>query len=407
MLSKKQLVKLGKRLRDAEIPAAEDLQHLQDYRLSFNEAISSIFERLREMSCQVNEDSICTFRVKRLDSIIGKLRRLTGILQLDKMGDIAGCRCIMSSDDEVYRLVDLIKESMNVTRENVYMGENPKSTGYRSIHLYVLSEEGKAIEVQVRTVDHHDWGTFVEMVDHIYDIRVKEQIRNEDSAELYDDFEKLHRVLADLKYNLTHEQKRFIIDMTIKHDIIGALDVKFVSNTIHVRHSLYECAENTSAFLMALGKDNKPSVVGFSDYQEAEAEYYRMFEESGGTVNLVLITIPNATFKKIAVAYANYLLYSHKFTQYLYEIIMSELEQIAKDDESEAQRIYQYTQQVNDLTGRQIANEIMQLSEMEMVDDKTEVWFSDVDERLDQLVAMQSEIKQKIRICLNSSHLMC
>ncbi|MFI3240403.1 MAG: hypothetical protein R3Y22_07440 [Bacteroidales bacterium] len=396
MLSKKQLIKLGKRLRDADLPVAEDLQYLQDYRLSFNDAISTIFESLCEMSYNVNKDAICTFRIKRLDSIIGKLRRLTGILQLDKMGDIAGCRCIMSCDDEVYTLVDLIKNKLNVIRENVYMGENPKYTGYRSIHLYVLSEEGKTIEIQVRTVDHHDWGTFVEMVDHIYDIRVKEQIRNESSAELYDDFEKLHRVLADLKYNLSYEQKRFIIDMTIKHDIIGALDVKFVNNTIHVRQNLYNCTENTSAFLMALGKNNKPSVVGFSDYREAETEYYRMFEASGGTVNLVLITIPNATFKKIAVAYANYLLYSHKFTQYLYEIIISELEQIANDDQSEARRIYHYTQQVNDLTGRQIANEIMQLSDIELIDDRAAVWLSDVDERLDKLVAMQKEIKQKI-----------
>ena len=396
MLSKKQLIKLGKRLRDAETPNPEDLHFLQEYRLSFNEAISSVFERLCNLSSHINEDAICTFRVKRLDSIIGKLQRLTGILQLDKMGDIAGCRCIMKNDDEVYALADLIRAELNVVRENIYMGEQPKETGYRSIHLYVLSEEQKTIEVQVRTVDHHDWGTFVEMIDHIYDIRVKEQIRYEERGEMYDDFQKLHRVLADLKYHLTHEQKKFIIDTTIKYDIIGNLDAKFIDNTIHVRQNLYKYAENTSAFLMAIDKSNKPSVIGFSDYNKAEKEYYRMFEESGGTVNLVLITIPNATFNRIAVAYANYLLYSHKFTRYLYEMILSEFERIAQEDDAEANRLYYYIQQVNDLTGKQIANEIMQLSLLETVDNKTESWFTDIDERLDMLLNTRKEFIDKI-----------
>ena len=72
----KQLKKLGKRLRDAETPDAKDLEQLQQYRHSYKDVIAEIFSVISNCAKPICPDVISAFRIKRIDSIIGKLRRL-------------------------------------------------------------------------------------------------------------------------------------------------------------------------------------------------------------------------------------------------------------------------------------------------------------------------------------------
>lgn len=106
----KQLKKLGKRLRDAQVPAIADLDKLQQYRHSYKEVVSEIFSIVDKVAKEVNPNAICAFRIKRIDSIIGKLRRLKGNLELDSMADIAGCRFIGNKDSKKNRKTGKIGE---------------------------------------------------------------------------------------------------------------------------------------------------------------------------------------------------------------------------------------------------------------------------------------------------------
>lgn len=115
-------------------------------------------------------------RLKRLESIVGKLQRPNNT-GLYRMQDLAGCRVIVPSVDEVYTVVEKIKkkiidEGCIIKKTYNYLQTPPVHSGYRSFHLvvqYQSSNEynGMLIEIQVRTRLQHTWATAVEIIDCI------------------------------------------------------------------------------------------------------------------------------------------------------------------------------------------------------------------------------------------------
>jgi ppGpp synthetase/RelA/SpoT-type nucleotidyltranferase len=73
-------------------------------------------------------------RLKRTPSIINKLKRLKGKLQLTTMNDIAGCRVILSNKKKVYKLKKLLLQKTDFKLRKDYI-ETPRESGYRSLHL--------------------------------------------------------------------------------------------------------------------------------------------------------------------------------------------------------------------------------------------------------------------------------
>ena len=100
MSSKSQINKLGKRLRasirEGTPIEANDLSQLQDYRTSFKEDISPVFESVARIAKSIRRDSLISLRIKRIESILSKVRR-EPTMSLGNMGDIAGCRVICHS----------------------------------------------------------------------------------------------------------------------------------------------------------------------------------------------------------------------------------------------------------------------------------------------------------------------
>lgn len=99
-------------------------------------------------------------RLKRMPAILDKLGRFSQ-MDLSRMQDIAGCRAIVPSQDAVHRLVRRIRRrSWQIVEEYDYVSR-PKNTGYRAVHLIVLRDH-RLIEIQLRTVQQHDWAEAVE-----------------------------------------------------------------------------------------------------------------------------------------------------------------------------------------------------------------------------------------------------
>ena len=76
-----------------------------------------------------NHNTMVVQRIKRLDSIIGKLKRFPN-MNLSKMQDIGGCRVILSNVEQVYEAISDFKSkntSIIFKKENDYI-QNPKST---------------------------------------------------------------------------------------------------------------------------------------------------------------------------------------------------------------------------------------------------------------------------------------
>ncbi len=72
-MTKSQVNKLGKALRKkiqaGETPEIELLENLQQYRTSFKEDISAVFEKISDIAKNARKDSITSFRIKRIESI--------------------------------------------------------------------------------------------------------------------------------------------------------------------------------------------------------------------------------------------------------------------------------------------------------------------------------------------------
>jgi ppGpp synthetase/RelA/SpoT-type nucleotidyltranferase len=93
-----------------------------------------------------------------------------------RMWDIGGCRCILKDENSVYKLKSIIEndKSLEVIKEYDYIKE-PQVDGYKSVHLFVKHTcSDKVIEVQLRSLENHNWATLVEISDLLFDSKLKE-----------------------------------------------------------------------------------------------------------------------------------------------------------------------------------------------------------------------------------------
>lgn len=144
-------------------------------------------------------------RVKKFDSAIIKLRSRNYEVNRynieNHIHDMVGIRIVCSFLDDVYNIVNLIKNSsfISVHGEKDYI-KNPKDTGYSSYHLLVnvpvyLSsglEEVEA-EIQIRTMAMDFWASLDHKIQYKFKDKIPEEI-----------MEEMHRCSIDIN-NLDHK----------------------------------------------------------------------------------------------------------------------------------------------------------------------------------------------------------
>jgi ppGpp synthetase/RelA/SpoT-type nucleotidyltranferase len=102
--SKRQVEKLGKRLRDAAAPSPEDLALLEELLLVYDDALAEVATRRRSIGLEP------TTRLKTFSTTLEKLRR-PPYLSLATIQDLAGARIVMSMTlDEQDAVVAKIQE---------------------------------------------------------------------------------------------------------------------------------------------------------------------------------------------------------------------------------------------------------------------------------------------------------
>ena len=121
-----------------------------------------------------------TQRLKRMETIREKLLREPG--ELDRMQDLGGCRVVMPTIADAYRLRDYIVERRRIDRCTDYIDrctdyiESPRLSGYRAIHIVAPfgNTVCKPVEIQIRTLAMHEWATMVEETSGILGINYKQ-----------------------------------------------------------------------------------------------------------------------------------------------------------------------------------------------------------------------------------------
>ena len=149
----------------------ESYEILSNWRSSHAYPIQSMLGYFRKKAFEIDKDAVIAQRLKRTPSIIAKLQREQD-MKLDRMEDIAGCRIVVDTKNDVY---DVRKNIVSGSTRNILRRErdyiiNPKESGYRGIHLIYQYNGRKTaytkhtVELQIRSKVQHSWATAVEVV---------------------------------------------------------------------------------------------------------------------------------------------------------------------------------------------------------------------------------------------------
>ena len=147
---------------------------VSDFRAGFQYPLVKVNNGLRAFVRSEGGPIVVSQRLKRITTIIDKLDRHEH-MKLTRMQDIGGCRAILGSDTLVSGVLRRIRRNWDVRELYDYVSE-PKSTGYRAIHVVVMRDDHR-IEVQLRTGRQHAWAATVERLSGLEELtRLKDGV---------------------------------------------------------------------------------------------------------------------------------------------------------------------------------------------------------------------------------------
>jgi putative GTP pyrophosphokinase len=136
---------------------------------------------LRRKLENIDASAIVAQRLKRVPSILAKLRRFDS-MNLSRMQDIGGLRAVTRNLRTVRNLRhDYLNSRFKhkLVSERDYI-RSPKPSGYRGIHLvyryqgqHTSNYDGLLVELQIRTRLQHSWATAVETMGTFLDHALK------------------------------------------------------------------------------------------------------------------------------------------------------------------------------------------------------------------------------------------
>jgi putative GTP pyrophosphokinase len=314
--TKGEIERLGEKIRSqASSIDEETLQSLQNYRTSHKETLSNVFTILCGLSRRITKTSIVTYRIKRFESIIGKLNRYPK-MKFDRMWDIGGCRCILENDEQVYKLKHLISKSSDliIRKEYDYIIK-PQPEGYRSLHLFLSTPNSQVvIEVQLRNRIDHNWSTLVEITDLLFDAKLKEYSNDKELLRFH--------LLLSKKERLDNKEMKEIVKTIDDRKYFDKLSEVFARNYLQVRKQwmAIEGQNGHRYFLIETKKDEIPKITSFVTFYDAENSYFNLYKVNR-SANIVLTHLPIPSYQHISIAYSNYILTFHSFLDDCYQII--------------------------------------------------------------------------------------
>ena len=149
--SKREINDAGIKIRSVNITERERNQALEvidNWRSAHAYPLHIFYMNLRRR-VESRSDVYVAERLKRLESIVGKLKREER-MELYRMQDLGGCRMVLPTLDEVYKFSERLQKSRirhEHKKTNDYI-QSPKKSGYRSLHLvykFVTETKGKEI----------------------------------------------------------------------------------------------------------------------------------------------------------------------------------------------------------------------------------------------------------------------
>ena len=279
-------------------------------------------------------DIIVAERLKRLDSIVDKLKREPK-MELYRMQDLGGCRMILPTLEEVYKYSNEFKNSKirheAKTPKDYIM--NPKQSGYRSLHLVyrfrtdtkkksIYNEYPMLIELQFRTHLQHLWATAVEAIGIFTNQSLKAGRGEEDLKRFF--------VLVSSLFAIREGTPQVPNALCDERELIA--EIREIDN----RHHLLEMLR---AIRMAVDEGNKSEGKGYyilqlnydnhrlyihqfkpSEFERASL-FYDALEKSNSNKMIDTVLVRASSLSMVREAYPNYFMDIGEFVDIVSEYL--------------------------------------------------------------------------------------
>jgi ppGpp synthetase/RelA/SpoT-type nucleotidyltranferase len=306
------------------------IEVINNWRSSHQYPLNTFQMTLRRKSRLIASSSIVSQRLKRMESIERKL--CSGTITLTQMQDIGGCRAVLPTLGDAYKLCELYKSARfdhQFKNEKDYI-KNPKEDGYRSIHLiykYKGTNSSDAynnlqIEIQIRSQLQHAWATAVEAVS----IFTKQALKwRGGTAEWQKFFLVMSNAIAKMESPDAVTATAREIGEEVRY-LSNLLSVQNVLRAYRVTLNYVGTLEERKAKLMLVRVDPDQDSVQVQGFRIAESQQanaaYAVAEKAipdGSSSQAVLVRVES--IDALRRAYPNYFLDTELFTQIVDQVV--------------------------------------------------------------------------------------
>lgn len=257
--SKSRLDRAGESFRN-NTQSEEDTRILENWRAAHAYIINTFQANLRNRARLSN--ALVGQRLKRKPTILDKLKRFPK-MQLSRMHDIAGCRVVFDSVDELLEFREQISQSrakhkrITATRDQFNYIKDPKSSGYRGIHdVYkyrAMTESGSKwdnllIEIQYRTRVQHAWATAVETADLLTRSRGK-------FSEANAEYEEFFRICSEILARYHEEMNSCLPNINEKQLIMRLYEIEHNQKILRLLKNTNKISPNKFSGAIDRGKN--------------------------------------------------------------------------------------------------------------------------------------------------------
>lgn len=319
-LSKNMAKRAGVILRDINAPedkVKEANAIVSDWREAHQEILDFYHDLLKTTALSLDSDALCVSRLKRYDTIIGKLKRPGLHMNLNQMHDIAGCRAIVGDNDCVFAVKDCLEAALKnscIPGIKDYIHQ-PKKNGSRSLHLICQHDSSLTglkdlyCEIQIRTRLQHEWATALETYDVVCGSGLKFDKGSLDEARI---FALISNVLA-IKENAAlvpcvsadlNELRSEIIELDNKLKLLDRLAA--CSGSVSVVATSGNFSDNAYCLMCVDYGEQKTDLFIYDDYEDLRTnELYTRQEEMKKDLQDVLL-VKVSSLKGLQEAYPSY-----------------------------------------------------------------------------------------------------
>lgn len=320
--SKSRVTRAGQAVREGKA-SPEELAVIDTWRAAHRAVLNTFQAILRIRAKDTNV--VVAQRHIRKRTIFDKLHRLPR-MELARMDDIAGCRLIFPTIDELTTFrAKLHKARFKHKRRNSVDKYNyilsPKDTGYRGIHdVYeydVNSDHGRDykglfVEIQYRTSVQHAWATAVEVIGIITESQPKFQ-RGDDR------YEKAMALASEILARAYEGMTSCFPEMPDEEVVRAFLSIDEEIGLLRLLRGINATESET------LAKGNV--ILMFTDTEELEVETYRdatealraLFKHEKENPGRDVVLVRAGSSEEVRIAFRNYFTDAKEFIRLVEE----------------------------------------------------------------------------------------